>query len=168
MNYLDGHNPNILLRVKKLGRRDPSHCFIFPQRWLFSSFILLSLSSSLSISLEISLSSERVSDMWPPRALHRGGFLSCTRPTRKMKVKVAQLSPTLPNPMDYTVHGILQARILKWVTFPFSRGSSQSRDQTQVFRIAGRLNQLSHKGSPKLYENNSRKKQVRRIGNTVV
>ena len=130
-------NPNILLRVKKLGRRDPSHCFIFPQRWLFSSFILLSLSSSLSISLEISLSSERVSDMWPPRALHRGGFLSCTRPTRKMKVKVAQLSPTLPNPMDYTVHGILQARILKWVTFPFSRGSSQSRDQTQVFRIAG-------------------------------
>ena len=27
--------------------------------------------------------------------------------------------------MDYTVHGILQARILKWVAFPFSRGSSQ-------------------------------------------
>ena len=119
------------MRVKKLGRRDPSHCFIFPQRWLFSSFILLSLSSSLSISLEISLSSERVSDMWPPRALRRGGFLSCTRPTRKMKVKVAQSSPTLPNPMDYTVHGILQARILEWVAFPFSRGSSQSRDQTR-------------------------------------
>ena len=34
--------------------------------------------------------------------------------------------------MDYTVHGILQARILKWVAFPFSRGSSQPRDQTQV------------------------------------
>ena len=31
--------------------------------------------------------------------------------------------------MDYTVHGILQARILKWVAFPFSRGSSQPRDQ---------------------------------------
>ena len=35
------------------------------------------------------------------------------------------------------VHGILQARILEWVAFPFSRGSSQPRDQTQVFRIAG-------------------------------
>ena len=41
--------------------------------------------------------------------------------------------------MDYTVHGILQARILKWVTFPFSRGSSQPRDWTQVSRIAGRF-----------------------------
>ena len=34
--------------------------------------------------------------------------------------------------MDYTVHGILQARILEWVAFPFSRGSFQPRDQTQV------------------------------------
>ena len=41
--------------------------------------------------------------------------------------------------MDYTVHGILQARILKWVAFPFSRGSSQLRDRTQVSLIAGRL-----------------------------
>ena len=44
-----------------------------------------------------------------------------------VKVKVAQLCPTLCNPMDYTVHGILQARILEWVAFPFSRGSSQPR-----------------------------------------
>ena len=35
--------------------------------------------------------------------------------------------------MDYTVHGILQARILEWVASPFSTGSSQPRDQTQVF-----------------------------------
>ena len=41
--------------------------------------------------------------------------------------------------MDYTVHGILQARILEWVAFPFSRGSFQSRDRTQVSCIAGRL-----------------------------
>ena len=39
--------------------------------------------------------------------------------------------------LDYTVHGILQARILEWVAFPFSRGSSQPRDWTQVSRIAG-------------------------------
>ena len=41
--------------------------------------------------------------------------------------------------MDYTVHGILQARILEQVAFPFSRGSSQPRDQTQVSHIAGRF-----------------------------
>ena len=45
-----------------------------------------------------------------------------------MKVKVAQLCLTLCNPMDYTVHGLLQARILEWAAFPFSRGSSQPRD----------------------------------------
>ena len=39
--------------------------------------------------------------------------------------------------MDYTVHGILQARILQWVAIPFSRGSSQPRDQTQVSHIVG-------------------------------
>ena len=37
-------------------------------------------------------------------------------------MKVAQLCPTLCDPMDYTVHGILQARMLEWVAFPFSRG----------------------------------------------
>ena len=37
----------------------------------------------------------------------------------------------------YTVHGILQARILEWVAVPFSRGSSQPRDRIQVFHIAG-------------------------------
>ena len=48
------------------------------------------------------------------------------------KVKVTRSCLTLCNPMDYTVHGILQARLLEWVAFPFSRGSSQPRDQTQV------------------------------------
>ena len=52
-----------------------------------------------------------------------------------MKVKVTQSCLTLCDPMDYTVHGILQARILEWVAFPFSRGSSQPRDQTQVSHI---------------------------------
>ena len=53
----------------------------------------------------------------------------------RMKVKVTQLCPTLCDPMDSTVHGILQARILEWV--PFSRVSSQSRGRTQVSPIAG-------------------------------
>ena len=56
--------------------------------------------------------------------------LSCS-----MKVKVAQLCPTLCDPMDYIIHGVLQARILEWVAFPFSRGSSA----LQVFCIAGRF-----------------------------
>ena len=42
-------------------------------------------------------------------------------------VKVTQSRPTLCNPMDYTVYGIFQARILVWVAFPFFRGSSQPR-----------------------------------------
>ena len=59
-----------------------------------------------------------------------------------MKVKVTQSCPTLCYPMDCSlpvssVHGILQARILEWVAIPFSRGSSQTRDRTQVSSIAG-------------------------------
>ena len=52
-------------------------------------------------------------------------------------MKVTQLCPTLCEPMDCTVHGILQARILEWVAIPFFRGSSQPRDWTQVPHIAG-------------------------------
>ena len=48
------------------------------------------------------------------------------------KVKITQLFPTVCNPMDYTVYGILQVRILEWVAFAFSRGSSQPRDWAQV------------------------------------
>ena len=39
----------------------------------------------------------------------------------KVEVKVTQSCLTLCNPMNYTVHGILQARILEWVAFPFSQ-----------------------------------------------
>ena len=56
----------------------------------------------------------------------------------EVKVKVAQSCLTLCESMDL-VHGILQARMLEWVAFPFSRGSSQPRDQTQVSHIAGRF-----------------------------
>ena len=56
-----------------------------------------------------------------------------------VNVKVAQSSPTLCNPMDYTVHGILHARILGWIAIPFFGGSSQPRNQTRVSCIAGRF-----------------------------
>ena len=55
------------------------------------------------------------------------------------EVKVTQLCPTLCDPMDYTVHGILQARTLEWVAFPFSRGSFRHRIWTRVSCIAGRF-----------------------------
>ena len=57
---------------------------------------------------------------------------------------------TLCDPMDYTVCGILRVRILEWVAFSFSRGSSQIREWTQVSHICRQiLYQLSHKGSPR-------------------
>ena len=49
----------------------------------------------------------------------------------------SQSCTTLWDPMDYIVHGILQAKTLEWVAFPFSRGSFQPRDQTQVSHVAG-------------------------------
>ena len=64
---------------------------------------------------------------------HNGNPLS----NKESEVKVIQLCPALCDPMDYIVHGILRARILEWVAFPFSRGSSKPRDQTQVSHIAG-------------------------------
>ena len=50
----------------------------------------------------------------------------------KVEVKVTQSCPALCDPMDHTVHGILQARILEWVAYHFSRGSSQPRNRTKV------------------------------------
>ena len=57
----------------------------------------------------------------------------------KVKGKVGKSCPTLWDPTDYRVHGILQARILEWVASPFSRGSSQPRDRTNVSHIAGKF-----------------------------
>ena len=59
-----------------------------------------------------------------------------------MHAKSLQLCPALCDPMDCSlpgssVHGILQARILEWVAMPFSRGSSQPRDQTHISCIVG-------------------------------
>ena len=65
-------------------------------------------------------------------------------------VLVTQLCPVLCNRMDCSppgspVHGILQARILEWVAFPFSSRSSQPKNQTRWI-----LYQLSYQGSPEI------------------
>jgi len=56
-----------------------------------------------------------------------------------VNVKVSQSCLTLSDPMDCIVRGILQARILEWVAIPFSNGSSQPTDWSQVSYIAGRF-----------------------------
>ena len=75
----------------------------------------------------------------------------------KVKMLVAQSRPTLwdttdCSPPGSSVHGILQTTILEWVAIPFSRGSSQPRDQTQVSHIAGRFFTSEPPGTP-LYVN---------------
>ena len=68
-----------------------------------------------------------------------------------LKVKVAQSCPSLCDTGDYTVHGILQARILEWVAFPFSRRSSLGWNPG-LWNYRQILYQLSHKGSPRILE----------------
>ena len=57
----------------------------------------------------------------------------------KEKFKWLNSFLTLCDPMDYIIHKVLQAGILEWVAFPFSRGSSQPGDWTQVSCIADRF-----------------------------
>ena len=76
----------------------------------------------------------------------RGNKLGVWDQHRNTEVKwseVAQLCPTLCDPVfcsppGSSIHGILQAIILEWVAISFSRGSSRTRDRTQVSRIVGR------------------------------
>ena len=81
-----------------------------------------------------------------------------------MKVNFTQLCPTLWNPMDYRVHGILQALILEWVAYPFSSRSSWPRNQTGVSCIAGGFFTSWSTGKPKTshrLEENIWKRQIR-------
>ena len=85
-------------------------------------FLILSCLSCLYI-LEISSLSG---------ALHANIFSHSDRCVKWKLFSHVQLFAT-----PWTVHGILQARILEWVTFAFSKGSSRPRNWTEVFRIAG-------------------------------
>ena len=77
------------------------------------------------------------------RRMGGGKEQKAERKGKKGKSEVAQLCPTLCDPMDCrppgsSVHGISQASILEWVAISFSRGSSRPRDRTRVSCIAGR------------------------------
>ena len=64
-------------------------------------------------------------------------------------MKVTQSYLTACAPVDYTVHGTLQARILEWVAIPFSRGSSQPRDQTRSSALQADSLPAEPQGNPK-------------------
>ena len=65
--------------------------------------------------------------------------MCCTRDTDYIIKWQSLKCLILCDPMDYTVHGIVQARISERLAFPFSKGSSQPRDRTQVSHIADRF-----------------------------
>ena len=107
--------------------------FLFTKKNFFKSV----RSETINLKLEKSF--------WPHTHTHKRHFLAYTLSENKythpliiVKLKVAQSHSTLCDPMDHTVPGILQARTLEWVAFPFSRGSYQPRDGTRVSHIASR------------------------------
>ena len=76
---------------------------------------------------------------WRDSYSPQNSTVSCKNEVKWVEMKGTQSCPALCDAMDYRVLGILQARILEWVAYPFSRGSSQPRDWAQVSRIAGRF-----------------------------
>ena len=86
-----------------------------------------------------------LSRVWPPPWFLEWllptsfGFQTILSEDLKMDREIIFQNWTLCDPMDYTVHGIFQAKQLDWVAVPFSRGSSQPRNQTQVCCTAGRF-----------------------------
>ena len=78
----------------------------------------------------------------------QGGALIC-----QVRLQLTGSCLTLCDPMDYAVHGILQARILEWVAFPFSRGIIPTQGSNPGLLHCRRiLYQLSHQGSPTCQE----------------
>ena len=93
-----------------------------------------------------------------------GSFLwSASVPNPFVCVLAAQSCPTLCDPADcslpgFSVHGILQARILGWIAIPFSRGTSQPRNRTLVSCITGRFFTVWATGTSLCQTHNSQEK----------
>ena len=121
------------------------HMFIYFSLWAspVSSALLGLLVRGLSRVLHVELAAFSLASLFAGTLVVKG-----------KECEVAQSCLTLCDPMDCSppnssVHGILQARILKWVAISFSRGSSQPRDLTLISCIAGEfLLPLSYQESP--------------------
>ena len=83
---------------------------------------------------------------WSPQSIEYR--VLCAIQWSEVEVKVAQSCLTLCNPMDYTVHGILQVRILEWVAFPSPGDLPNPGIKPRSPALQVDLYQLSHKGSP--------------------
>ena len=102
-------------------------------RWLSLTYGNVSFHVTLSIHLTLS----------SPLSMSIKLFFLSVSPLSEWVSAVVHLSPIFCDPMDCSlpgslVHGIIQARILKWVSISFSRGSSRPRDRTRVSHIVGR------------------------------
>ena len=109
------------------------YMFIITTVTMKTSFIYWKQSS------EIKLHFCNILKTWPPFSF----YLPSVHNAIEWVSEVTQSCPTPCNHMDCSlqgssVHGIFQARVLEWVAISFSRGSSQPRGWTRVFRIAGR------------------------------
>ena len=114
------------------GKKNPYVCV-----WVFttsdsleSNYSPLFIRSFVSLIIQLCLIPQWECTQWGH--MRRKRHLSCS-----IVVKVSQSCPTLCDPMGCTSRGIFQAIILEWVAFPFSKGSSQPKGQTQVSCIAG-------------------------------
>ena len=104
--------------------------------WFCVFVLLINLWSGISVSLKL----------WLSLFFQLFHFSIYWKPYYKVKVKVIQSCPTLCDPMDCIVHGILQARILQWVAFPFSRGIFPTQGSNPGLpHCRWILYQLSHK-----------------------
>ena len=128
-----GYNEIVSQAAFLYGTQDPLSKSVW-LLWEFSSFHLWDWGPHVLASSQLALFSRTWDQPQVLATLPSHGFFH----NMKVKVKVTQSCPTLCDPMNYTVHEIL-TRLLEWVAFSFSRGSSQPRDWTQVSCIAGRF-----------------------------
>ena len=141
---IEGSYPNI---IKAIYDKPTANIISMVKNWNFPSEIGTRWQVCLHSPLLLSIVLEVLALAFRRKRNKRNSDWKIRSKTLTVGIKpyseVAQLCPTLCNPMDCgppgsSVHGIFQARILEWVAISFSRGSSQPRDQTLVFRIASR------------------------------
>ena len=123
---------NYYLEVQTWMTVHPSKWLIGILGWMILGLTYMTLSLLIFLQVELNVCGNAIYQ-----------FLLNILPGYVKVSEVTQSCPTLCDPMDcslpgFSVHGILQARMLEWVTISFSRGSSWSRDWTQVSRIGGR------------------------------
>ena len=125
-----------LSRHQKINKQNKFRTSFFKT----SALLLYHITSRINLAFCVPMYSLACYSPWTGKESDTTERLNWTeRYSFQVKVKVSQSFLTLCDPMDCIVHGILQARILEWVVFPFSRAFSQPRDQTQVSHIAGRF-----------------------------